>query len=152
MCTTEDILTTSGLYPERAHFADDRVRQNAALLAEKVTSLLMAFSGATPHGAKTRKLTSGFRPEQVNAATPGAAKGSLHKLGLAADIEDDDREFAVFCLSDLKLLEHIGLWLENPQYTKVRRPDGTWAAWVHVQARPPLSGKRVFDPGGTIPR
>ncbi len=152
MCTTEDILTTGGLYPERAQFADERVQQNATTLAARVTSLLQSFSGTAQHGAKPRRLTSGFRPDAVNAATPGAAKGSLHTLGLAADIEDDDRELAVFCLSDQKLLEHIGLWLENPQHTKVRRADGTWAKWVHVQARPPASGRRVFDPGSTVPR
>jgi hypothetical protein len=152
MCSVDDILTTGGLYPERATFADAKITANATEMAKRVTMLLQSFSGTAPHGAKQRALTSGFRPDAVNAATPGAAKGSLHKLALAADIEDDDRELAVYCLSDQKLLEHIGLWLENPQHTKKRRADGSWARWVHVQMRPPASGKRVFDPGSTVPR
>lgn len=152
MCTTSDILTTSGRYPERAKLADAKVTANATEMAHRLSMLLQSFSGTVPIGSKPRKLTSGFRPPSVNASIPGAAKRSLHMAGMAVDIEDDDRELAVFCLADLWLLDHLGLWLENPQHTKVKRADGTWAKWVHVQMRPPPSGKRVFDPGGTIPR
>ncbi len=86
------------------------------------------------------------------AATPNAAPGSLHQFGCAGDTEDDDRELAVFCLTDLALLEHIGIWIENPSFTKSKRADGTWAAWLHAQTKPPASGRRVFDPGTTRPR
>lgn len=147
----EDILTTSGKYPERADHADDSVRLHAVVLAERVSKLLTIFRAQYKNQIRERLLTSGFRPKAVNDATPGAAKASLHMTGQACDIEDNDRELALFCLDDLHRLEAIGLWLENPRYTRVHRGNGVWASWLHLQTRPPGSGARVFNPGTSLP-
>ena len=83
MVTMRDILTTGGRYLERDDYATDDVRKNAYDLAERVSRLLESFG-------EKRVVTSGFRPKHVNAVTPGAAEHSLHIVGAAVDLEDDD--------------------------------------------------------------
>lgn len=146
MITAKDVIDSSGKYPDRSMFADAAVLENAGALAAALTRLETSFGRAF-------ELSSGFRPQHVNKTTPGAAAGSLHMQGKAADVVDD-RELAVYCLSDLRLLEHFGLWLEDPRYTRVRdQATRDWRFWVHLQITPPKSGKRVFIPhDGPIPR
>lgn len=84
-----------------------------------------------------RQVSSGWRPAAINAAVPGAAKGSKHISCLAIDLEDRDGALDAWCLAHLDVLEDIGLWLEHPAAT----PD-----WCHLQTQPPRSGKRVFEP------
>lgn len=147
MITAKDVIDSSGKYPERSAFTTDEIMANAARLAAAYTRLETSFG-------RPIVLSSGFRPQHVNARIDGAATNSLHKLACAGDAEDPDRELAIFCLSDLKLLEHFGLYLEDPRYTRRRHPDTkAWMFWVHLQIVPPRSGKRVFIPhDGPIPR
>ena len=84
-----------------------------------------------------RRVTSGWRPAAINAAVPGAARGSRHLVCLAVDLEDRDGALDAWCLAHLDVLEEIGLWLEHPDAT----PD-----WCHLQTQPPRSGNRVFMP------
>ena len=146
MITARDVIDSSGKFPERSAFASDEVRTNAAIAAAALTRLETSFG-------RRLILSSGYRPQHVNAQTDGAALNSLHMKGLAADVVDD-RELAIFCLSDEKLLEHFGLYIEDPRYTRRRSPDTKeWMFWVHLQVVPPKSGKRVFIPhNGPIPR
>jgi hypothetical protein len=60
---------------------NDTLRANAEELVEKVNQLLSRFG-------EGRRVSSGWRPPQVNAATPGAAKRSLHMTCEAVDLED----------------------------------------------------------------
>lgn len=147
MITAKDVIDSCGKFPERAAFASDEVRANAAITAAAYTRLETSFG-------RRIVLSSGFRPQHVNAQTDGAATNSLHMKGQAGDAVDQDRELAIFCLSDLKLLEHFGLYLEDPRYSRRRHPDTKeWMFWVHLQIVPPKSGKRVFIPhNGPIPR
>jgi hypothetical protein len=84
-------------------------------------------------------LTSGWRPPDINAATPGAAAKSMHMTGEAIDFYDPDGEIDEWLLTDAgqSRLEQIGLWHEHPSATK---------GWAHVQCRPPKSGRRTFYP------
>jgi hypothetical protein len=147
MITAKDIIDSCGKFPERAAFASDEVRANAAITAAAYTRLETSFG-------RPIILSSGFRPQHVNAKTIGASANSLHLKALAGDAEDQDRELAIFCLSDLALLVHFGLYLEDPRYSRRRHPDTKkWMFWVHLQVVPPPSGKRVFIPhNGPIPR
>lgn len=146
MITLDDVLTTSGKFKSRAGLATHDVKMNASVTAERASSLMLSFG-------RDRALTSGFRPQKVNASTPGAAKNSWHIYGCAIDIEDNDRELALFCLAEVKLLEHFGLWLEDPRWTRVKdQKTGKWSCWVHVQTKPPASGNRIFRPAGPMPR
>jgi hypothetical protein len=108
----------------------DELRSNTDELVEKVRELLTRFGEA-------RRVTSGWRPPQVNATTPGAAKRSLHMTCEAVDLEDADGQLDDWCLDHPEVLQEIGLWQEHPAATK---------GWCHLQVVPPRSGKRVFYP------
>lgn len=67
--------------------------------------------------------------------------GSQHLRGNAADIADTkDQRLAKFCKENLKLLEQLGLYMEDPSRTSHPNP------WVHLQRVPPASGNRIFLP------
>lgn len=64
--------------------------------------------------------------------------GSMHLKGAAVDISDPKGELAKWCRDNEKLLESIGLWCEDTNYTK---------GWVHLQTSPYGSykpGKSMF--------
>ncbi len=106
------------------------LRANARETVRRV-NLLLRRAGLA------RKITSGWRPAAVNAAVPGAARGSKHISCLAIDLEDRDGQLDAWCMAHLDVLAEIGLWLEHPDAT----PD-----WCHLQIQPPRSGNRVFEP------
>jgi len=144
LITADDVLTTSGLHADRVkHWPPSRPTiENAEAIAHAITLLLSAFG-------RSRTLTSGYRPNAINLQTPGAAPYSLHETAAASDIADDDSALARFALAHVPLLTKLGLWCEDPLYTWMRRPDGTIARWLHVQLRPPPSGKRFFVPSSS---
>lgn len=82
-------------------------------------------------------ISSGYRPQAINAATPGAAPKSKHISMQACDIYDPEGLIDDWCMENLDVLEQIGLWLEHPSATK---------GWCHVQSVPPKSRRRVFYP------
>jgi hypothetical protein len=88
------------------------------------------------------EVASGWRPAAVNDATCNAAKSSTHLSGEGLDTRDPERKFARWCLRNLHELERLGLWMEDPRWTPT---------WVHLQTRPPASGKRVFIPSSKPP-
>jgi len=92
-------------------------------------------------------VNSGWRPRQVNEATPNAASSSQHLSGRAIDLPDPDRTLAAWCVNHLEVLAEIGLWMEDPRWTY----DAAGDHWVHLQIVPPKSGRRVFIPFDTPP-
>ncbi len=106
------------------------LQKNADKMVARASELLSAFG-------EKRKVTSGWRPASINAATPGAAKKSLHMFCLAVDLEDKDGRLGKWCVENVERLIEIGLWLESPTKTP---------GWVHVQAHAPRSGSRIFMP------
>jgi hypothetical protein len=119
---------------------DDEIRNNAALTVSRVNRLLGI---AAEEGIECDTVNSGWRPLAVNDKTSNAAKGSKHIKALAVDLGDSpQRDFARWCLRNLKHLESIGLWMEDPRWTP---------SWVHLQIVPPGSGKRVFVPSIKAP-
>lgn len=80
--------------------------------------------------------TSGYRGPEHNREI-GGSPTSRHLKGVAVDILDRDGDFAAFVMTNHRLLEQIGLWVEDPHYTE---------GWVHLQSVPPRSGNRVFTP------
>jgi hypothetical protein len=108
----------------------DELRANADEVVSKVTELFSRFG-------ESRRVTSGWRPPQINAQTPGAARKSLHMTCEAVDLEDPEGLLDDWCLEHPEILQEIGLWQEHPAATK---------GWCHLQIVPPRSGKRVFYP------
>lgn len=101
----------------------------------------MALFGVIPEISPRTgtRLSSGWRPPAVNAATPHASVTSLHMTGLAGDVYDDGNVIDTFLMgkSGQGLLIELGVWLEHPDST----PE-----WSHWQIVPPHSGSRVFRP------
>lgn len=130
---------------DRTHAADltDEIRTNAALTVARVNLLLaradeqdMVEPGVDATTGSS--VASGWRPLGINARTQNAATGSKHITAQACDLRDtEERRFARWCLRNLWLLDEIGLWMEDPQWTPT---------WVHLQTVPPGSGKRVYRP------
>lgn len=86
-------------------------------------------------------VTSGLRSqagqELLIAEGKSKATKSKHLTGQACDIYDPEKLLAKWCLTKLDFFAGVGLWLENPDYTK---------NWVHFQSVPPKSGSRIFIP------
>jgi hypothetical protein len=87
-------------------------------------------------------VNSGWRPPSINGSTPGAAPHSNHMRGLAVDFRDHDGILRSWCLANLAVLQRIGIWMEDFQWTPT---------WVHMQIVAPHSGGRIFQPNATRP-
>jgi hypothetical protein len=127
------------------------ILHNAERLVGKVNNLL-AFAeadGVAPgiDQATGNAVSSGWRPVFVNDRTRNSAAGSKHLDARAVDVQDTrDRALARWCLKNLDVLEQLGLWMEDPQWTGGADP------WVHLQLVPPGSGRRVFVPSTMPPK
>ncbi len=118
------------------------LRANAGRTVESANALLVLAKGAgvplEPNPATGSIVSSGWRPADINAATPGAAARSLHMTCEAIDLFDPDGLVDDWLLANADtVLRDLALWLEHPAATK---------GWAHVQLRPPRSGRRVFYP------
>lgn len=133
---------------EATHTLTDDCYLNACETVKRVNQLLSmaALDGVFPEAVNESEVASGWRPAEVNAATPNAAPDSKHVTGQACDLRDNKaRDFARWCLRNLEVLDDLGLWLENPMWT------GGKSNWVHLQTVPPHSGRRVFVPSDNPP-
>lgn len=103
---------------------------NATELLRRVNDLMDVFG-------EDRAVRSGWRPPEVNSATPNAAPFSKHMTGQAIDLDDPEGDLDQWCLDNAQQLSRLGLWQEHPSATK---------GWTHLQSVPPKSGKRCFYP------
>jgi hypothetical protein len=152
MITIEQYLM--GRDVKYAHELTAQIRANAEELVGKV-NLLLAFAEADGVEPGFDQVThtavaSGWRPLAINQAlerTANAAPTSRHITAEAVDLQDTpERSLATWCLANLDALQRAGLWMERPQWTGGADP------WVHLQMRPPRSGKRVFIPSASPAR
>ena len=132
----------------------ESIRANAQETVDRVNGLMKLWAEDHGYGVMNAiEVSSGWRPLSVNLSTPNAALSSKHMTGEAVDLKDDkDRSFARWCLRNTvplchqegraDLLQEIGLWMEQPQWTPT---------WVHLQTVPPHSGRRVFVPSENPP-
>lgn len=111
-------------------------------ISDNLDRLLIPMNKIREVYAKPMIISSGWRPAEVNAKTPGAAKQSKHMIGLAVDIVDADGNLRKWVLRNLQLMKELGIYLENFNWTK---------GWVHFQLGAPHSGKRIFVPSPTPP-
>jgi hypothetical protein len=110
---------------------NEDIETHAIDLLERVNSLLAVFG-------EDRAVNSGWRPPEVNSATPNAALKSKHMTGNAVDLADPEGDLDDWCSeNDGSRLIQYGLYMEHPAATK---------GWCHLQNLPPKSGKRVFYP------
>jgi hypothetical protein len=106
---------------------------NRALVLAKTAGVSLEASPRTGN-----IVSSGWRPPDINAGTPGAAVRSKHLTCHAIDLYDPDGDLDEWLLASADtILRDLGLWLEHPAATK---------GWAHLQTIPPGSGRRVFYP------
>lgn len=135
MLKLEDLLSSSGKYPERAKSEEltDDLKKNGEILLERVNTLLLSL------GITTVAVSSGFRPSSVNSKITNAAKKSLHMLCKAVDIEDSEGKIAQAIKAKPELLKDHSLWMEDPDSTK---------GWVHLDISDTRKDRkvRIFKP------
>lgn len=102
-----------------------------------IKKLLVAINAAQAAYGSPFVVTSGLRSLTDQQRINPSAPRSNHLMGLAVDIGDKDGKLAQWVQSNLKLMETLGLWMESFEKT---------IGWVHFQAVPPRSGRRVFTP------
>lgn len=117
---------------------------NLMILLERINKIRTAYG-------KPMSVSSGYRSMEDHIAIykkiagqkrivfdeSKVPKASKHLYGQAVDIADPDESLAKWVRENVKLLEEIGLWIEDQEYTK---------GWEHFQCLPPKSGKRFFIP------
>lgn len=108
----------------------DAHKMNAQRTVDKANALLEVF------GSK-RRVTSGWRPAEINSSTKGAAPNSKHMTCQAVDLEDNNKELINWCLNNQDILKQLEVWFEDPRATPT---------WVHMQIVPPTSGHLFFMP------
>lgn len=122
---------------EYASELTETINANAKNTVSKVNELLESAGRSD-----INTVSSGWRPKAVNDSTSNAASGSKHLTAEACDLPDADRTLTSWAMDNLDVLTKIGLWCEDPRWTKT---------WLHVQTVPPKSGKRVFIPSSNPP-
>ena len=110
----------------------EEINRNAQVTVSKANELL-ARAGRND----INTVNSGWRPQGVNDTTRNSAAVSSHLTAQAVDLPDTDRTLAEWCVDNLDVLKEIGLWMEDPRWTPT---------WVHLQTKPPKSGKIVYIP------
>lgn len=120
--TLDNYFTANGKYPERATHPEltNELKANAIKLLAKVNPFLEEL------GVKNPIVSSGFRPSDVNAATPGSAKRSLHMSCLAVDISDPDGKLDALVASRDDLKKKYDLWQESLDKTP---------KWLHIDCK-----------------
>lgn len=118
------------------------IRGAAAETCNLVGLLLQEFvsqGGTLPLYKNGTRVSSGWRPPEVNAVTEGAAPASRHMTGQAIDIYDPRGALDAWLMTPAgqAALARIGLWMEHPDRTPT---------WAHLQTMPPGSKRRVFWP------
>lgn len=110
------------------------IDSNLQVLLERLNVIRLAYG-------KPMTITSGLRSQAQQDALIKAGKSnapkSKHLFGQAADIFDPRGELKIWLMQNIKLLEDVGIWLED---------FGSTPTWVHMQCVPPNSGKRIFIP------
>lgn len=100
----------------------EEFKENAKILLFRVNNLLNEL------GIDSGTTSSGWRPPEINANTPNAAKKSAHMECKAIDILDDkDQTLAKLIQSKPELLQKYQLWMENPESTKGKNTN-----WCHL--------------------
>lgn len=139
MITRKDYFTGPDGEQRDVKYADQltpNIEENAEVMIERANLILSQYRAATGDD-QPRKVNSGWRPPQVNAATAGASRTSRHMTGEAIDLDDDDGTLDAWLMTKegTSALMNIGLWHEQPRDS---------IGWAHLQSVSPRSGNRHF--------
>ena len=134
------MITMNELLSNQASFdsLDKEVQENLNQLFLKVNIVRKEYG-------KPMIVTSGLRTKKHHLEIyarkgiypPKVPMKSNHLFGRAVDFADGDGKLKKWILANIKLMEDIGLYMEDFAATKT---------WVHFQINPPKSGNRFFKP------
>jgi uncharacterized protein YcbK (DUF882 family) len=134
------MISINELLSNQAKFEDleKDIQANLTELHRKVNLLRSAYG-------KPIIVTSGLRTKKHHLDIyarkgifpPKVPMKSNHLFGRAVDFADGNGKLKAWVLENIKIIEEIGLYMEDFSATKT---------WLHVQTNPPKSGKRFFKP------
>lgn len=137
--TFEMYVTACNRYKDRLSHSEltDDLKTNIKAFLDKVNAFLYQL------GIKTVDISSGWRPSEVNANTPGSAKKSAHMEGIAVDLMDDkDQKLAKLFASKPEVLRQYGFFLEDPASTIGKNTN-----WAHIDSKVRTDRpSRIFKP------
>lgn len=106
---------------------------------ENMHKLLTALDQFREAWGNPLRISSGYRTPEANAEAGGAKKSNHMKCAAVDFVDDKNQSLAKFCMDNIELLEKLGLYMEDPSYTK-----GKYTNWVHLQTV--KTSKRIFKP------
>lgn len=118
-----------------AHPISLEMAKNAADLLSRVNYLFGRLNISA-------KISSGYRPAEINTSIGGAAH-SQHTICKALDVIDPYGKIGSLLVSRKELLVSSGLWLESPMYTR-KNVNGQIIIWCHLDTKD--RANRVFNP------
>jgi uncharacterized protein YcbK (DUF882 family) len=134
MITIDELLSNQASFDS----LDKKVQDNLKELHKRINIVRLAYG-------KPMIVTSGLRTlkhhleiyARKGIYPPKVPMKSNHLSGRAVDFSDSDGKLKAWVKDNIKLMEEIGLWLEDFSATKT---------WCHFQINPPKSGNRFFLP------
>lgn len=134
------MITINELLSNQASFdsLDKKIQDNLKELHKRINIVRLAYG-------KPMIVTSGLRTlkhhldiyARKGIYPPKVPMKSNHLSGRAVDFADGNGELKKWVKDNIKLMEEVGLWLEDFSATKT---------WCHFQINPPKSGNRFFLP------
>lgn len=142
----KDPVTKEDRRTKYAHAFTTEIDKTAQQLVARIQMFIADYADSTGDHDTLFTWASGWRPPEVNAATPNAAKRSKHMTGHAGDVaEPAHRPLTKWAVSEAgkAALLKRGLWMEHPSAT---RGETGQHPWCHLQGVPPRSGNLIFYP------
>lgn len=136
---TEGLVTVEEVLLGRVKF-DDLSIEHQENIKELVSKINEFFKDYKWPKQLPKKVNDGFRRKQD--APKGGSATSWHYQGCAIDLDDDLSGVTwKYVWENRFKAKKLGLYFEHPCWT--HHKNGTW---MHIQTKPPKSGKRFFVP------
>lgn len=129
-------MSFTSITPDQYLMERDKISPLSQTQEQNMNNLLKAVNNLLKNYNQPIKISSGYRPPQINQSV-GGARQSAHTTCEAVDLADPNGYLCNWILNNIHLLKQFGLYMENPMFTK---------GWVHLQIRPTRSGNIVFLP------
>jgi len=136
---TKPLITIEEVLMGRVKF-DDIPKEHQDNLKELVEKINKFFEGYTWPKQLPKKVNDGYRRPQDSPKNGSAT--SWHFKGAAIDLDDDASGVTwKYVWQNRFKLKELGLYVEHPCWTNHKN-----GSWIHIQTKPPRSGKRFFIP------
>jgi len=130
-------ISQQELNPKNYTLTEEQAK-NMPILLERINKVRAAWAKPMTVTSGLRSMADHLRIYKEMGITDQSKipMASNHLKGAAVDISDPDGKLFDWVKANTKLMEEIGLWMEEKDSHKR----------VHFQILPPKSGKRFFNP------